>query len=119
MGRELVPTTDQGNLVVPRVEQGGDLRVYRNVLRRRYLYLIVPALVVFAAVCAVTFLVLPSVYEASAKILVQSQLIPKDLAASTVTASATERIQIIQQHLTTRDNLLEIARKFNLYPRQS
>ena len=119
MGRELVPSMDQGNFAVPAVEQGLDLRVYLDVLRRRYLFLLVPALSVFAAVLVVTFFVLPSVYEASAKILVQSQLIPKDLAASTVTASATERIHIIEQHLTTRDNLLAIARKFNLYPKQS
>ena len=58
MSRELVPSFDQGNLV-PVVDQGLDLRVYLNLLRRRYLFLIVPAVVIFAGVCAVTYLVLP------------------------------------------------------------
>src|SRR5262249_2884343 len=54
-------------------------------------------------------------YEAETKILVESQQIRPDLAAPTVTASPEERLQIIQQRLTTRDNLLAIARKFDLY----
>ena len=117
MSRELVPSIDQGSFV-PVVEQGLDLRVYLNLLRRRYLFIIIPAVVIFAGVCAVTYLVLPSLYEAQAKILVESQLIPTDLAASTVTASATERVKLIEQRLTTRENLLEIARKYGLYPRE-
>src|SRR5207244_2780474 len=59
---------------------------------------------------------LPPVYEASAKILVESQVIPTDLAQPTVTANVMERIQAIEQRLMTRDNLLEIIRKFDLYP---
>ena len=118
MGQELVPSMDQRNLVVPAVEQELDLRVYLNVLRRRYLFLIIPAVAIFAAICAVTFFLLPSVYQASGKILVVSQLIPSDLATSTVAASASERIKVIEQRLTTRDNLLGIARKFDLYPKQ-
>src|SRR5262245_38467083 len=118
MGRELVPSMDQRNLVVPVVENDLDLTAYLNVLRRRYLFLIIPAVAIFAAICAVTFLLLPAVYQATGKILVVSQLIPSDLATSTVAASATERIKVIEQRLTTRDNLLEIARKFDLYPRQ-
>jgi protein tyrosine kinase modulator len=120
MGQELVPSImDQRSLSVPAVEQGLDLRVYLDVLRRRWPYLVISSLTVFAAICAVTFLVLPSVYEATAKILVVSQMIPSDLAASTVAASATERIKVIEQRLTTRDNLLGIARKFDLYPNGS
>jgi len=59
---------------------------------------------------------LPPVYEASAKILVESQLIPIDLAQPTVTANALERVQAIEQRLMTRDNLLDIVRKFDLFP---
>ena len=118
MGQELVPSMDQRNLVVPAVEQELDLRVYLNVLRRRYLFLIIPAVTLFAAICAVTFLLLPKVYQATGKILVVSQLIPSELAASTVGASAAERIKVIEQRLTTRENLLGIAREFDLYPKQ-
>ena len=61
MGQELVPSMDQRNLVVPAVEQELDLRVYLNVLRRRYLFLIIPAVTIFAAICAVTFSCFPGV----------------------------------------------------------
>jgi uncharacterized protein involved in exopolysaccharide biosynthesis len=92
-----------------------DPKLYLGVLRRRFLYLVAPAVVVFVAVCAVAYL-LPAVYEATAKVLVESQQIRADLAAPTVLASASERLQVIQQRLITRDNLLSVARKFDLYP---
>ena len=117
MGQELASSISDRNLVAPAAEQELDVRAYLDVLRRRYLYLVIPAVGLFAVVCLVTFL-LPSVYQASAKILVVSQLIPSDLAASTVAASATERIKVIEQRLTTRDNLLAIAQKYNLYSKQ-
>ena len=59
--------------------------------------------------------VLPPVYESEAKILVESQQIPDELARSTVTASAAERLQIIQQRLMTRDNLLRLIQELQLF----
>ena len=98
-------------------EPGFDPKAYLQILRRRYLFLVVPALVVFAVAVWVAR-VLPPVYQATATILVESQQIPSSLAQSTVTANADERIQIIQQRLMTRDNLLTIARKYSLYSDQ-
>jgi uncharacterized protein involved in exopolysaccharide biosynthesis len=92
-----------------------DPKLYLGILRRRLLYLIAPAVVVFVAACGLAYL-LPPVYEATAKVLVESQQIRADLAAPTVVASASERLQVIQQRLMTRDNLLSVARKFELYP---
>ena len=69
MSRELVPSVQRGNFVVPALDQGPDLRGYVNLLRRRFLFLVIPAVVTFAGVCAVTYLVLPLLYEAQAKIL--------------------------------------------------
>ena len=45
----------------------------------------------------------------------ESQQIPTDLARPTVSANAAERIQLIEQRLIARDNLLEVARKYGLY----
>ncbi len=56
------------------------------------------------------------IYRAQGTILVESPQIPTDLVEPTVTAAATERIQIIQQRLTARDSLLPIMNKFNLFP---
>ena len=50
------------------------------------------------------------------EILVESPEIPTDLVEPTVTAAATERIQVIQQRLMARDSLLPIVEKFNLFP---
>lgn len=59
--------------------------------------------------------ILPPVYSATAHILVESQQIPDELARSTVTASAAERMEVIRQRLLTRQNLVEIIDKFDLY----
>ena len=93
-----------------------DLKAYLSALRRRYLYLLITAVAVFAAVCAIAYFVLPVTYQATAKVLIESQQVSSDLASSVVKASAAERIQVIQQRLMTESNLLEIARKFDLYP---
>jgi uncharacterized protein involved in exopolysaccharide biosynthesis len=91
-----------------------DPKLYLGILRRRLVYLVAPGVVVFVAACILAYM-LPPVYEATAKILVESQQIRPDLAAPTVVASASERLQVIQQRLMTRDNLLSVARKFELY----
>jgi polysaccharide biosynthesis transport protein len=93
-----------------------DLGAYLSALRRRYPYLLITAALAFAAVCAVAYFVLPVTYQATAKILIESQQVPTDLATSVVKASAEQRIQLIQQRLMVADNLVEIARRFDLYP---
>ena len=51
-----------------------------------------------------------------ARFLVQSQQIPTELVRPTVTSAAQERIQVIEQRTMTRDNLVAIADKFQLFP---
>jgi uncharacterized protein involved in exopolysaccharide biosynthesis len=96
------------------MESQFDIRRYISILRRRWLYLVIPAILV--AIASVGFAyTTPPVYEASATILVESQQIPTDLASPTVTSDAAERIRVIEQRLMTRDNLLQIAGKYSLY----
>lgn len=88
-----------------------DIRYYIAVLLRRLHYI----LIVFAAVTAistVTAYKLSPVYESSARLLLESGQIPDALAAPTVDTAALEQLQIIEQRLMTRSNLLEIAHKF-------
>ncbi|MDH5797149.1 MAG: lipopolysaccharide biosynthesis protein, partial [Paracoccaceae bacterium] len=61
-------------------------------------------------------LLLPPVYEAEATLLVESAQIPQELAAPTVTTGASEELQIIEQRLMTRTNLLSVARQFSVFP---
>ena len=91
-----------------------DLKHIMKVLHRRAATLIGVMVVVTAIVGAVAYF-LPPVYSSTATILVESQQIPNELARSTVTTNAVERMQIIQQRLMTRTNLLEIASKFDLF----
>jgi uncharacterized protein involved in exopolysaccharide biosynthesis len=58
---------------------------------------------------------IPTEYEASAKLLVESAQIPDQLAMSLSTTGAQEQLEIIQQRLLTRANLLDIADKFEVF----
>jgi polysaccharide chain length determinant protein (PEP-CTERM system associated) len=94
-----------------------DFRYYLGRLRRKIWLVVVPALVVLAGAVAAVVLI-PPLYRSSATILVESQQIPQDLVRSTVTAVANERIQVIEQRLMTRENLLRVVQKYKLFADQ-
>ena len=85
------------------------------ILKRRIFYFAIP-FVVFLIIGFLVVAIQRPIYEAEGKILVESPEIPTDLVQPTVTAAATERIQVIQQRLMARDSLLPIVDKFNLFP---
>jgi uncharacterized protein involved in exopolysaccharide biosynthesis len=88
---------------------------YWELVQRRWLYFLIPfALIASGGI--VTSKLLPAVYLSEGKILVEAQQIPMDLVRPTVTSAAQERIQVIQQRTMTRDNLIAIADKFDLFP---
>jgi uncharacterized protein involved in exopolysaccharide biosynthesis len=103
------PDTDLGYLLQP--------AYYFGVLKRRWPFFLISFLTVLLAGAAVTYL-WPATYYSEGKILVQSQQIPTELVRPTVTSAAQERIQVIEQRTTTRDNLLAIVDKFKLFPEQ-
>lgn len=88
----------------------------RGVLWRRWLVLGVT--LAGSAASALAALSLPPVYKSTARILVESQQIPDDLARPTVIASAGERLAMIEQRLLTRDNLLEVSDGLDLFDGQ-
>jgi uncharacterized protein involved in exopolysaccharide biosynthesis len=95
--------------------QAHDLGHYIGIFKKRILYFIVP----FVILLTVGFLIVAiqrPIYRAEGRVLVESPEIPTDLVEPTVTASAIERIQVIQQRLMARDSLLPIVTKFNLFP---
>src|SRR5262245_21548434 len=61
-------------------------------------------------------MLLPAVYIAEGKLLVESQQIPTELVRPTITASAKERIQVIEQRIMTRENLLSLVDKYQMFP---
>lgn len=91
-----------------------DLRFYLSLFMRRLPYFLL-FVAIGTAVGGTLAAVLPPLYEAQARLLVESEQIPDDLAASTVRTQATEQLQIIQQRILTRDVLLEMANRLQIY----
>ncbi len=92
-----------------------DLRFLISVFLRRFPVFLLTAVLMFGAATGVA-VVLPSVYQASATMLVISQQIPSELAQSTVTVDAVERIKVIEKQLMVRDTLLSIEEQFRVFP---
>ncbi|NNL17818.1 MAG: lipopolysaccharide biosynthesis, partial [Boseongicola sp.] len=91
-----------------------DFRFYRALFVKR-LPLMATIFVLCSAIGIGLALMLPSKYIADATLLVESPQIPDELAASTVRTSPTERLQIIEQRLMTRANLIDIANEFEVF----
>ena len=96
------------------MEQGLTIADYPGVFRRRA-WILALAIVIGSSLALGIAYLLPPVYRSTATILVESQQIPSDLARSTVTSSASERLHLIEQRLMTRANLLEIIKRVDLY----
>lgn len=91
-----------------------DFRFYLSLfLRRFHWFLIVASLC--AAVGLTLARVLPTVYIAAATLVVESEQIPDNMAASTVRTQATEQLDIIQQRILTRDTLVDMANRLKIY----
>jgi len=104
------------------IERGGDSAIeqdinigdYVAVFKRRWLLLAIPTIVGTTLAVAIAF-ILPPVYTSTARILVESQQIPSDLARSTVTADAPERVRLIEQRVKTRQNMLGLSERFGIH----
>jgi succinoglycan biosynthesis transport protein ExoP len=91
-----------------------DLKFYLAVFLRRLPYFLVIAVLV-AAVAITVAAILPPTWRSEARMLVEPQQIPGDLAQATVAVDPYEQAQIIEQRIMTRDNLLELADRIGLY----
>lgn len=91
-----------------------DIKFYLAIFWRRFPYFFV-LLSLGTAAGLIVALTQQPIYVAEARLVVESQQIPDELAASTVQTDSSEQLQIIQQRIFTRDNLLEIANRFDVY----
>ncbi|MGC3940425.1 GumC family protein [Roseobacter sp. EG26] len=91
-----------------------DLQFYWGLLLRR-----LPVMMALFLVCVVsagvTALKLPPTYSTSAQLLVEEPQIPDSMVAAIVQTDANQQLQVIEQKLLTRANMLDIARKFNVF----
>jgi len=90
------------------------LHDYIDILRRRALLMVAVFLLVI--ITALSFaLLLPPVYQSSGTILIESQQISSEFISNSGASFAGERIEVIKQRVMTRENLLRIIRKYNLF----
>ncbi|MGJ8582981.1 MAG: GumC family protein [Marinosulfonomonas sp.] len=87
---------------------------YIAVFMRRIHYFII-IFGVLAAISVTVARLLPAVYVSSSRLLIESSQIPTSLAESTVQTGASEELQIIEQRLMTRVNLLDVARSQKVF----
>jgi uncharacterized protein involved in exopolysaccharide biosynthesis len=91
-----------------------DIRFYfSRFLRQVHWFLLVVIACVAAGV--VVARVMPTVYSASALLVVESEQIPDAMARSTVETQAGEQLQIIEQRILARDKLLDVANRLRVY----
>lgn len=98
--------------------QGQNLYYYLDILRQRFFYF----LGVFGLISTLGLYlaaIQKPIYLSEGKILVQSQEIAPDIITPVITATASERAQLIQQQVVTREHLLSIASQFGLFPHAS
>jgi polysaccharide biosynthesis transport protein len=94
--------------------QSIDILSYVKALTRR-LWVILIVFITGSVLAAAVAYILPPVYESTARILVESQQIPEDLAQATVRQSVAERLGFIEQRLLTRQNLLGVIDRIGLF----
>lgn len=95
-------------------EEVKGIRDYLEIFWRRKYWILIPALILMAAVIIFTYS-LPATYKSEGLILIESQEIPQDLIRTTVTSYADQRIEVIKQRLLTTTSVMQIVNKYNLY----
>ena len=67
---------------------------------------------------ALLAVLLPPHFRSAGTILIEQQEMPQELVRSTVTSYADERVQVISKRVMTTETLLNIVRRYDLYPVQ-
>jgi protein tyrosine kinase modulator len=90
---------------------------YFAILKRRWWFGFLSFTVVLLLGAFVTAIQRP-LYQASGKVLIESQDIPADLVKPTVIQTANERVRVIQQRIMTRENLMALVNKYQMFARE-
>ncbi|MEM6578924.1 MAG: chain length-determining protein [Pseudomonadota bacterium] len=70
---------------------------------------------IFSTLGVITAIKTPNTWSSSAKLLVEAPQIPTDMVGTTVSLAVGEQLDILQQRLLTRANLLDIANRFDVF----
>lgn len=91
-----------------------DLKYYVSIFFRRLHYFLIVS-VIISAVAVIAAFTLPPAYESQTRMLVEGPQIPSELATSTVMLGLGEQLEIIEQRLMTRANMLDVARSQEVF----
>lgn len=92
-----------------------DLKFYLALALKR-LPLLLSLLVATTAVGVALALTLPPTYSAKARLLVENAQIATSMVESTVQTTADKQLQIIEERLVTRANMIDAANKYDVFP---
>ncbi|WP_417258340.1 GumC family protein [Celeribacter sp.] len=95
-----------------------EIKFYAALLWRRLPWFLL-MLTIFAMVGILTAITLPAVYESRVRLIVESSQIPGQLAQSTVELPKQEQLQLFEARLLTRENLLNVAQKLDVFAGQA
>ncbi|MGX0976002.1 tyrosine-protein kinase Etk/Wzc [Roseovarius sp. MBR-51] len=84
-------------------------------LLHRKLWLIVLVAVVGAILSIIVALNQPKVFQATAVIQIETPQVGSDLAGQTIATDANHRLQLIEQRLMARDNLVKVIERHGLF----
>lgn len=93
---------------------GDDLRFYLSLFWRR-MPVFLACLVLASGLGVFAALRLPPVFTAEARLVVEAEKIPDELAASTVQTQAYAHLEIIEQRLLSRESLLDLSSRLAIY----
>jgi len=91
-----------------------DFDRYRDLVRRRHLYFLVPAFLGWLAVWGSSW-ILPATFKSSTLILVEQPTMPENYVAPNVNENLQDRLQSITQQILSRTRLLTVINNLNLY----
>jgi uncharacterized protein involved in exopolysaccharide biosynthesis len=101
----------------PPVDKPSGFKGYLAIVKYRRRALIITFVLGLAAAVALALL-LPSRYRSAGTILIEQQEMPQEFVRSTVTSYADERVQVISKRVMTTETLLNIIRRYELYPEE-
>ncbi|NNL34732.1 MAG: lipopolysaccharide biosynthesis [Silicimonas sp.] len=91
-----------------------DIKFYLALLIKRLPMMLV-MLLVGAGIGVGLALTMPPTYKANARLLVESAQISDQMVISTVQTSTDKQLQIIEQRLMTRANMIDVANKYEIF----
>lgn len=91
-----------------------EMKFYLSLFLRRLHWFVLVAVVGSAAALWVAR-TLPTTWRAEATLVVEREQIPDELASSTVQTEAQEQIQLIRQRVLSREVLIEMANRLDIY----